>query len=61
MRIVRLLSLERFLLGMVVMGALTATYGCGEGDKNATPAAAPQPAAEQDAERAAREKAMQKK
>jgi len=61
MRILRFLSLERLLLGIVVYGAITATQGCGEGDPNTKQAAAPQPQAEQDREREARQKAMQKK
>jgi len=61
MRIVRLFSLEQVLLSMVLVAGCISASGCGEADKNTQPAAAPQPAAEQEAERAAREKAMQKK
>jgi len=61
MRIARIFSLEQFLLAMVLMGTFSTFSGCGEADKNATPAATPQPAAEQEAEAAARQKAMQKK
>lgn len=61
MRIVRFFSLERVLLAVVLMGTFGMFSGCGEEDKNAAAPAPPQSQAEQDAERAAREKAMQKK
>jgi len=61
MSIVRFFRLERVLLGLVLAGIYSSLPGCGGEDKNtATPAPA-QSQAEQDAERAAREKAMRKK
>jgi len=60
MLIVRTLRDHRMLLGLGLLGLVALAGGCGGGNPNEAPPAPPTTQAQQDAERAAREKAFGK-